>query len=296
MARTEDKHTTDNAAAPRGKHAAPVTDAAQAHAPEEPDSPRRKKRRKIVALVIVLILLVGAAAAGAIHLWLQQQDVERAAQLAAGQIAPATTVAATTVNVLPDNPIDFATLQSENPDIYAWIYIPDTGINNPVLQSPSDDNYYIDRDRDGNSSAAGSIFSQSLNAMDFSDPVTVLYGHDVDGMFKNLHDFEDATFFDEHPTFYVYRQGHVLTYTIVSAYKYDNRHILNSFDFSNVQTRLDYFAFVENPDSLLVNRRDGVTLDENSKLLQLSTCMLDEYHGNSRYLVSAVLTNGEETK
>lgn len=258
-------------------------------------SPKPTSKRHTIVLVVLLVALLGGAAAGALHLYLQHLEVERAAQLTAGEIAPATTVVATSTE-LPENPIDFATLQAENPDIYAWIYIPDTGINNPVLQSPTDDDYYLTRDRDGNSSVAGSIYSQSLNSKDFSNPVTVLYGHDVDGMFMNLHDFEDQTFFDAHPTFYVYAPGHVLTYTLVSAYKYDDRHILNSFDFNNVETRLAYFASVCNPDSLLVTKREGAVLDENSRLLQLSTCMLDEYHGSSRYIVSAVLTNDEETK
>lgn len=40
--------------------------------------------------------------------------------------------------VKPDMPVDFEKLQKENPDIYAWITIPDTEIDYPVLQSESD--------------------------------------------------------------------------------------------------------------------------------------------------------------
>ena len=60
--------------------------------------------------------------------------------------------------------------------------------------------------------------------------------------------------------------------------------------------RQEYFNIVCNPDALLKNVREGVTLDADSKIVQLSTCMLDSSQGNSRYIVSGVLTNDQETK
>ena len=38
-------------------------------------------------------------------------------------------------------PIDFASLKETNPDIYAWIEIPDTNVNYPIVQSADDDSY-----------------------------------------------------------------------------------------------------------------------------------------------------------
>lgn len=38
-------------------------------------------------------------------------------------------------NPIIDNPIDFESLQSQNDEIYSWIYIPDTNINYPVCRS-----------------------------------------------------------------------------------------------------------------------------------------------------------------
>ena len=35
-------------------------------------------------------------------------------------------------------PVDFAALQEVNPDIYAWLEIPGTTIDQPVLQHPTD--------------------------------------------------------------------------------------------------------------------------------------------------------------
>lgn len=40
-------------------------------------------------------------------------------------------------------PIDFQTLQNMNPDIYAWIKVPGTVIDYPIVQSGTDNSYYL---------------------------------------------------------------------------------------------------------------------------------------------------------
>ncbi len=195
-----------------------------------------------------------------------------------------------------DNPIDFDSLRQKNSDIYAWISVPNTDIELPVLQSHADDLYYLNRDLEGKKSRLGSLFTQSANRLDFSDPVTVIYGHNYysGGMFTNLHYFEDETFFNDNEYFYIYTPDRKLTYLIVSAYKYDDRHILNSFDFSDEEVRKEYFDYVLNPLSMLRNVREGVTLSTDDKLVVLSTCLTGGYSG--RYLVNGVLINDEQTK
>lgn len=197
---------------------------------------------------------------------------------------------------LPENPIDFSKQMALNDEIYAWIYIPGTNVNYPILQSRSDDLYYLRRGVDKNYLLAGVIFTQSHNKRDFSDPVTVAYGHNMteDGsMFATLHNFEDPDFFKAHDTVYVYTPGHILTYEIVSAYKYDNRHILNSFNFDDEKVVRDYFDYVLSPMMLPMNVREGAVLKTDDKLLVLSTCMADNRY---RYLVNGVLVSDEITK
>ena len=46
-----------------------------------------------------------------------------------------------------DIPVDFETLQKENPDIYAWITIPGTDIDYPVVQDSTDNTYYLTMQR-----------------------------------------------------------------------------------------------------------------------------------------------------
>ena len=190
--------------------------------------------------------------------------------------------------------VNFTELWKINTDMYAWIRIPNTNIDYPVLQTTElDDNFYLDHNYKKEYEFAGSIYSQSLNSKDFDDPNTVLYGHNMlnGTMFRTLHNFRDPDFFANNPYIYIYLPDRTLTYEIFSAYEYDDRHILYSFDFNDKEVYAEYLAYATNPtESMMCNRREiEVTTDD--KIITLSTCL-----GNidtSRYLVQGVLISDE---
>lgn len=196
--------------------------------------------------------------------------------------------------------INWKKLKKTNSDIYAWIYVPGTKVDYPIVQPSNgeDDDFYLNRNIKKVSSAAGAIYSEMQNAKNFSDPVTVLYGHNMaDGsMMASLHKFRDADFFKKHKYMYVYTPERKLTYEIYTAYVYDNRHLLNSFDFSKKKEFRKYLKMTQKPTSMVANTRslkkEGIQLSENSKLLTLSTCTYN-YEGDTRYLVQGVLIKDE---
>ena len=198
---------------------------------------------------------------------------------------------------LRDNPIDFSYWQSVNSEIYAWLYVPNTIIDYPVVQSNSDDSYYLRRDLSGQYFVGGTLFTQSMNKKDFSDRNTVIYGHCMSNgtYFADLHKYRDETFFEENSEFYIYTPGHILTYRVFAAYEYDNRHILLSYDLSDDEIFTEYIESCLNPSTLSRNVRDDITLDLNSKILTLSTCVQSGEDGK-RYLVQGVLISDESTK
>lgn len=93
----------------------------------------------------------------------------------------------------------------------------------------------------------------------------------------------------------LYTDGHILTYRVIAAYQYDNRHILNSFNFSDPTVIQQYFDSVLSPDSLVENVREGATLTSSDKIVQLSTCTGDSNHIVRRYLVTGVLVSDQPT-
>ena len=199
--------------------------------------------------------------------------------------------------VLPQNPINFQELHKLNPDLYAWIRIPGTSIDNPVAQSSNgDDNYYLHHNYLGNYEFAGTIYSQRHNTKYFLDIVTVLYGHNMlnGTMFADLHKFSNQNFFDNNQIIYIYTDGHILTYKIFAAYEYDDRHILNSFEFHDDDVYQQYLNDCLNPRFPNSIIREGTTLTTEDKIITLSTCT--NYNSNRRYLVQGVLVKDEKTQ
>lgn len=266
---------------------------------------KEKKKRILISIIIIFgVILIAACGVVITHVMGWFRTAETYKNVQESYAATRETVAATEgasaektegTTALAENPIDFESLRAENPDVYSWIDIPDTNVNYPVLQSGEDDNFYLNRDVYKNDSFPGAIFSQSMNKKDYSDRVTVLYGHNMlDGsMFADLHKFADKDFFDSHKYFYVYTPTRKLTYEVVSAYEYDDRHIMNSFDFSDDKVFSEWLSAAQNPHSLYSNVRSDVKLDLNSKMLVLSTCLNS---GDGRFILQGVLIKDEQTK
>ncbi len=192
--------------------------------------------------------------------------------------------------------INFTELWKINPDIYAWIKVPGTLVDYPVLQFAGDDTFYLSHNVYRQYAFAGSIYTESLNKKDFSDPNTVLYGHNMlnGTMFRSLHNFRDPYFFANNEYIYVYLPERTLTYHIFAAYEYDDRHLLYSFDFNDEDVFRDYLEYAQHPNaSMTYNIRElDVTTDD--KIITLSTCM--DTIDTSRYLVQGVLVKDEPIK
>lgn len=194
-------------------------------------------------------------------------------------------------------PIDFEGLWEINPEIYAWLEIPGTNINYPVLQHEEDDqSYYLTRDMYGETQQAGSIYTEYYNHKDFQDPNTIIYGHNMKNgsMFHDLRYFAEQEFFDEHKELYIYMPEKILKYEIIACYEYDDRHLLGSFDFSDEEVYANYLEEMMNPRSMYTMVREGVELTTEDRLITLSTCVANK--PNNRRLLQAVLTEEIEAE
>ena len=190
---------------------------------------------------------------------------------------------------IPQKQLDWNELAKVNPDIYAWIYIPGTQVDYPVLQHPTDNTYYLNYNMNG---TRGYIYTEKENSKDFTDFNTVMYGHNMRNktMFETLHYYEDKAFFVNNPYVYVYRGDRVLVYEIFAAYTAGNEHILYSYDFQTQEGRQNYVDLIEKGAS--GNLRDDVEVTGDSHILTLSTCISGK--AKNRYLVQAVLLNEDD--
>ena len=191
-------------------------------------------------------------------------------------------------------PIDFQKLWETNTDVYAWLRIPGTNVDYPILQS-EDNTYYLNHTWDRKEYKAGSIFTETHNSKDFNDPNTVIYGHRMyaGDMFAKLQNFAEADFFDENRVFYIYTPTKILTYEIVAAFPFGEEHLLYEYNFYDEEdfNRFisDVFSIVDFRASFVENPNIEYAVDT---LVTLSTCL--KGNSNRRYLVLGKLICTEE--
>lgn len=181
---------------------------------------------------------------------------------------------------------DFEELKESNEDIYAWIVVPGTQVDYPVLQSETD-NYYLDHNLDHSTGYPGCIYTNQCNAKDYSDYITVLYGHNMKNgsMFGCLHEFEDADFFEENRLIYVYTPEKRLTYEIYAAVKFSDVYIPAYYCVTDSAGKSAFISEVVAAceESEVSHLRKDREIAEDERLLTLSTCVNGER--NKRYLV-----------
>ncbi len=193
---------------------------------------------------------------------------------------------------IPRKHIDFQDLQTNtNADIYAWIYVPGTQVDYPILQHLTDDTYYLNYNMDGSKGYPGCIYTETRNLKDFSDSQTVIYGHNMKNgtMFGELHNYEDILFFEEHPYFYVYTPEDIFVYRIYRAYTYSDMHLLLGYNTKTEQGFSEYLNEIKNYRTITSNANEELLqgLTTQDKICTLSTCVKNQNH--LRYLVQGVL-------
>ncbi|SHJ29596.1 class B sortase [Hespellia stercorisuis] len=118
---------------------------------------------------------------------------------------------------------DLLAMQARYPDLQAWLTIPGTGIDYPVLQSGEDDpEFYLKHNYRKEQDANGSLFFASDCNVKTSENL-VLYGHNMNSgtMFGKLDLFTDAAYCKEHPIIQLQTPECMDTYEIVSVTKAD---------------------------------------------------------------------------
>ena len=190
------------------------------------------------------------------------------------------------------SPVDFEALWAENEDIYAWLDIPGTEISYPILQHPEDDSYYLRRNVKGESDSNGVIYTEaSYSSRDFTDPVTVVYGHNMNSglMFGTLQKtYSSQEALAEHSEVIVYLPDQELHYEVVAAVPFDNRHILYNYDLSDKRTFRLLFQEILSARGLETVIAEDAAIQSDEKALILSTCLTG--NRNKRFLVCGKLT------
>lgn len=155
--------------------------------------------------------------------------------------------------------IDFEQLIAINPEVIAWISIPEVDIDYPVTQTDNNE-YYLHHAYNKEKSFAGSVFADYHNSSEFSDQNMILYGHNMrnKSMFGSLKDIS------ENNEVIIYTPKSVLEYQVLKKQIIDvaqKEYYQISFNETN------YFSFLKDAFS-----NTKIIPMENERVLTLSTC------------------------
>lgn len=113
------------------------------------------------------------------------------------------------------SPINFDELRKINPDVVAWLTIPGTKIDYPVVQT-TDNETYLKKTFEGGESATGAIYLDCDSDSDMMGYHSIFYGHHMKNktMFADIIKFKDKDFFEAHREIILYtpeRELHLKT-------------------------------------------------------------------------------------
>lgn len=194
--------------------------------------------------------------------------------------------------IVPEKNLEWDVLHEECADIYAWITVDGTGVDYPIVQHPTDNEYYLTYNMDGTKGFPGCVFTEDYNSRDFSDIHTVIYGHTwrKGTMFSSLHDLTDEEVFSQDHYIYVYTEDYVFVYKIFAVYEFPAIHLLDNYDLENEYVYADYLRGIYEADGRIKNIRYDIPVGIEDQIVTLSTCTSD-HDAELRYLVTGVLVN-----
>lgn len=126
----------------------------------------------------------------------------------------------TKVNVSLSPEVDFDKLKKVNADIVGWLRYDAIGIDYPIVQG-EDNDHYLYYTYENIENVNGSIFLNCSNKSDFTDPHSIIYGHNMDsgrmfGSLKRL--LTENDILEKYRTFWLCTPDHNYQYEIFSVH------------------------------------------------------------------------------
>lgn len=177
-----------------------------------------------------------------------------------------------------------------NEDMAAWISIPGTNIDYPVMWTPRDEQYYLYRGFDGSSNKNGCLILDTDSCLDPLTTNLIIHGHNMKSgaMFGNLTDYEDKDYYEEHREIILYTEECERHYEIIAVFRSQvykkTDEVFKFYKFFQADTQEEFDDFYQNIKALS-EYDTGVTAEFGDNFLTLSTCVYHVEQG--RFVVVA---------
>lgn len=164
--------------------------------------------------------------------------------------------------------VDFTNLVKENRDVSGWVYVEDTNINYPFVQT-NNNSYYLNHSFDKKKNGSGWVFLDYRNSL-FKDKNTILYAHGrIDGaMFGSLKKLLDYDFNKKKPIVKISTLTDNYIFEIFSIYTIKTT---NDYIKTNFSSEIEFLDFID-----MLQRRSIYPFSNEilptDQIVTLSTC------------------------
>ncbi len=252
---------------------------------------RKKGSRVIVTLCLITLLLsIGYGVTAWFQAFKSKQEIEA---LRALKQSSESSVAAGLSQEHMDNSTmlsKFTSLYAENTDIAGWLTIDGTNIDYPVMYTPQDEDYYLDKNFHREPDDNGTLLID--DGTDPFKPATniLIHGHNMKNgnMFTSLLKYKDESYYKEHSiirfdTLYEKGEYEIIASFYSQVYKKRDQNF-KYYKFFQANTPKELEGFVDNIKQLSLYDT-GVSAQYGDTFITLSTC---SYHvENGRFVVVA---------
>ncbi len=195
--------------------------------------------------------------------------------------------------------VSFESIIAQNSDTKAWINIPSTKVDNPVVQT-DDNEYYLKRNFNKIKSRYGTLYFEAAATIspEHTSQNLVIYGHEMrDGsMFGTLKKYKNVNFYKENPVFKMRTlfddaKYKIFAIFITNASPEQNNGTVFEYRTPDFQTQSEFLSFVAQvKERSIINT--GVDVAAGDNIVTLSTCT-GEFEDARLVIVARRVRTGE---
>lgn len=259
--------------------------------------PKKQNRRLALSVNLIAIALLISGGYGIKYIYDLRQNIEdskvRQQELLANSQKKAKEITESIKNKNEQNQTnihrDFSKLKNKNSDTVAWLYIPGTDIDLPIVKA-SDNNYYLTHDFDKKQNAMGWAFADYQNSFPYLSTNTILYGHTYrsTAIFSSLKNVLNKSWLknENNQRITLDTEKERLIFKVFSVYITENSADYLNINFSSDEKYQKYL----NKSIKRSKKNFKVTPSTKDKILTISTCY---NNSDQRLVVQAKLIGSE---
>lgn len=182
--------------------------------------------------------------------------------------------------------VDFTELSKINDEVVAWIKVPETSVNYPVVKH-KDNSYYLTHSYDKSFNYAGWIYTDYRNDIDDLVSNNIIYGHGrVDGsMFGSLRDLINKD--GSEKLVYISTPYNNYIFQVFSIYRIMNT---NDYLYTGYDNNEKFLSFIDLIKNRSLVKYDDLEIEPSDKILTLATC----YDTREKFVIHAKMIKWEK--